>query len=88
MKVLDGYGTEVVLSRETKRLVNEIHDHKDELRSSNDLLAELQGSVQSEPCEERERSSSNKVNWANSFSNPLQRASLYTHRTVPANERK
>ena len=29
----------VVISREAERLVNEIHDHKEELRSSNELIA-------------------------------------------------
>ena len=52
MKILDGFGIEdalpsivnpantsyVVISRETERFVNEIHDHKEELRSSNELF--------------------------------------------------
>ena len=55
VKILDGHGIEVaipsfasndtsyvVISRETKRFVNEIHDHKEELRSSNELLTDLQ----------------------------------------------
>ena len=71
VKILDEYGTEVaipsianptytsyvVISREAERFVNEIHDQKEELRSSNELLTELQGSVKSEPCEERKGSS-------------------------------
>ena len=65
-KILDGFGIEVVIpsmanpmdtshvgiSRETKRFVNEIHDHKEELRSSNELLADFQGSGRSEFYEE------------------------------------
>ena len=57
VKILDGYGIEVaipsianpantsyvVISRETKRFVNEIHDHK-EFRSSNELLTTEKGS--------------------------------------------
>ena len=55
MKILDGYGIEVavqsianpeyttyvVKSRVEERFVNEIHDHSQELRSSNELLANL-----------------------------------------------
>ena len=53
--MIDLYGIEVaipiantsyvVLSRETERFVNEIHDHKQELRSSDELLPEVQGSM-------------------------------------------
>ena len=78
----------VVISRETERFVNEIHDHKEELRSSHELLTELQGSGSSESYEERKGSSSNKETCASPFSNPPQRASLYTQRTVPTNEKK
>ena len=59
VKILDGYGIEVdipsveipldtsyvVISRETNRFVNEIHDHKEELSSSSELLTDFQGSV-------------------------------------------
>ena len=55
VKILDGFGIEVaiqsianpelptyvVISREEERFVNEIHDHRQELRSSNELLANL-----------------------------------------------
>ena len=34
----------VVISRETKRFVDEIHDHKEELRSSDELLTAFQKS--------------------------------------------
>ena len=61
MKVLDGYGIEVVIpsvsrpmdtscvviSTEAERFVNEILDYRGGLRSGNELLAELQGSVKS-----------------------------------------
>ena len=42
----------VVKSRETERIVNENHDHKEELRSSNELHTDLQRSERSELCEE------------------------------------
>ena len=62
-EIIDGYGIEVttpsianptqtsdvVISREAERFVNEIHCHEEELRSSNELLTELQGSEKSEP---------------------------------------
>ena len=65
-KILDGFGIEVVIpsmanpmntshvgiSRETKRFENETHDHKEELRSSHELLADFQGSGRSEFYEE------------------------------------
>ena len=93
VKILDEYGMEVAIppmtnptytfyfavSLETERFLNEIHDHKEEFRSSNKLLTELQGSVKSEPCEERRGSSSNKEPCANSFSNPPPRASMEGH---------
>ena len=55
VKILDGYGIEVaiqslanpeyityvVISREEERCVNEIHNHRQELRSSNELLVNL-----------------------------------------------
>ena len=67
VKIVDGYGIEVAIpsvahpvdtsyvgkTRETERFVHEIHDHKEELRSSNELLADLQGSGRSEFFEER-----------------------------------
>ena len=69
MKILDEYGIEVailsianptftsyvVISREAERFVNEIHDHNEELRSSNELLTELEGSVKSEPFVKKEK---------------------------------
>ena len=102
VNILDGYGIEVaipsissptytsqvVISRETERFVNEFHDHKEELRSSNKLLAELQGSGRCESYEERKGSSSTKETCASPFSNPPQRASMYTQRTILTNERK
>ena len=62
VKILDGYGIEVaipsiatpentsyvVISREKERFVNEIHDHKQELRSSNELLTNFQESGRNE----------------------------------------
>ena len=42
----------VGIAKETKRFVNEIHDHKEELTSSNELLADFQRSGRSEFHEE------------------------------------
>ena len=39
----------VVLSRETQRFVDEMHDHKEELRSSNELLTAFQKSERKGP---------------------------------------
>ena len=66
MKILGGYGRElaipsickpgdttyVVISTETERLVNEIHNHKAEVRSSKELLDNIQESKRSGPSEE------------------------------------
>ena len=101
VKIVDGCGIEVaipsvaspmdtsyvVMSIETKRFVNEIHDHKEELRSSYELLTELQGSGRRESYEERKGSSSIKETCASPFSNQPPRASLYSQRTIPTNER-
>ena len=62
VKILDGYGVEVaipssvnpadtsyiVISTESERFVNEIHDDNEELRSSNELLAAEKGSNSSQ----------------------------------------
>ena len=64
VKILDEYGLEVaipsickpgdvtyvVISRETERLVNEIHTHEAETRSSSELLENLQDSKVSISC--------------------------------------
>ena len=63
----------VVISRETERFVNEIHDHKEELRSSNELLTAFQKSERRKPCGE-ERGS--KETCANPRSNPRKRSFL------------
>ena len=42
------YATNGVISREEERFVNEIHDHRQELRSSNELLANLHESGRNE----------------------------------------
>ena len=111
VKVLDGYGIDVAIpsienptytsyvvkSRETERFVNEIHDHIEELRSSNELFTELQGSVKSEPYEEKKARATKKlvrlkasrkfVRALSAFL--LQKHPLYTNkRTIPTNERK
>ena len=66
MTILDEYGFEVaipsickpwdttyvVISTETERFANEIHDHKEEVKSSNELLGNLQESERNERYEE------------------------------------
>ena len=48
----------VVISRETERFVNEIQDHKGELRSSSDLLTAFQKSERRDLCGEEKGSNS------------------------------
>ena len=78
VEILDGYGMEfaiqsfsnpentshVVIAREAERFVSEIHDHKQELRSCNELLADLQGSGRTEVYEERKVTKSFLETWA------------------------
>ena len=53
----------VVISRETKRFVDEIHDHKKEFRSSKELLTAFQ-SEGKEPCMEEGGSNRTKEPYA------------------------
>ena len=92
VKILEEYGLEmsilsfvnpantsyVVISRETEHFVNEIHDHKEELRSSNKLLTAFQKSERRELYGEERGSNSiketcgpkgNKETCANPLSN-------------------
>ena len=69
------YTTHVVISREEERFVNEIHDHKQELRSSNKLLANL-----------RAAPSTKETSADPAILTP--RAPLFTKRTIPTNEKK
>ena len=68
--------------------MNEIHDHRKELRSSNELLANLQESGRSE---ERKVTRSHKESWASPSTKetPIiltpRKASLFTKRTIPKN---
>ena len=67
----------VVISRETERFVDQIHDHKKELRSSDELLTAFQKSEGKESCmeggsnriEETCAPQGNKETCANPFSN-------------------
>ena len=62
-----GDGTYVVISRETERYVNEIRIHDAEVRSSNELLENLQESKEGRShYEKREVTSSHKETWAGS----------------------
>ena len=77
--------------------MSEIHDHKQELRSSNELLADLQGSGRSEVYGERKVTKSFKETWASpstkeTRAGPLiltpRKASLFTSRIIPTSEKK
>ena len=106
VKILHGYGIEVaiqsienpeyktyiVISEEEERFVNEIHDHRRELRSSNELLVNLHESGRNE---DRKVTRSHKETWAaprtkETSANPViltPGASLFTI-TIPTNEYK
>ena len=111
VEILDGYGIEVaiqsiwnpentshvVIVREAERFVSEIHDHKQELRSSDELLADLQGSGRSEVYEERKVTKSFRETWASpstkeTCAGPLiltpRKASLFTSRIILTGEKK
>ena len=104
MKIHDGYAIEVsipsicepedtshvVKSRETDSFENEIHDYTAEVRSSNELLGDLQGS-------ERKVNTSSKETWAMTGTRKLEadslsltpnKASLNTRRIITMNEKK
>ena len=95
---LDGYGIEiaipsivkpsyssyVVISRETKRFVNEIHDHKEELRSSNELLT---AERRFDGCKETCALNSIKETCASPRSNPIG-DSFFKKTVTPRGERK
>ena len=111
VEFLDGHGIEVaiqsisnpentyyvVITREAERLVNEIHAHKQELRSSNELLADLQESRRSEVYEGRKVTKSFKETWASPSTKETcagsliltpRKASLFTRRIIPSSEKK
>ena len=111
VEILDGCGIEVsiqsisnpentshvVIASQAERFVSEIHDHKQELRSSDELLADLQGSGRSEVYEERKLTNSFKETWASpstkeTCAGPLiltpRKASLFTRRIIPTSEKK
>ena len=80
----------VVISRETERFVNEIHDHKEEVRSSDELLGDLQESERkvTTSCNETWAALSTRKLDAGSLSLIPKKASLYTRRIIPTNEKK
>ena len=107
VKILDGYRTEVaiqsialpentsyiIISREEERFINEIHDHKKELRPGSELLASLQDPGRSA---ERKIIRSHKETWTSpstreTCADPIiltPKVSLFTKRTIPTNEKK
>ena len=74
----------VVISRETERFVNEIHDHKEELRSSNELLTVEKGSNSSQ---ETGALNGIKETFVNPPSNPMG-DSFFRKTVIPRSERK
>ena len=78
VKILDDYEVEVaipsickpgdityvVISRDTERFVKENHNHKEEFRSSNELLGNLQESERNASYEERKVTTRSKETWA------------------------
>ena len=96
--ILDGHGIEVanpsianpantsyvVISRETERFVNEINDHKDKPRSSNELLTAEKGSNSSQ---ETGALTSTIKTCASRASNPIG-DSLFKKTVIPRSERK
>ena len=111
MKILDEYGLEVVIpsickpgdvmcvviSRETERFVNEIHTHNPKVRSSKELLDNLEESKESRPYEERQVITRHKETWATSSIEETRaasltlvpiKASLYTRKIIPTDEKK
>ena len=86
-----------MISRETERSVNEIHNQKAEVRLGNELLGNRQESERNEPYEERKVTTRSKETWAapsmkatraGSFSLIPNTASLNTRRTIHMNEKK
>ena len=65
-----------------------IHDHKQELRSSNEVLADLQESGRSEVYEERKVTNSFKETCAGPLNLTPRKASQLTRRIIPTSEKK
>ena len=85
----------VVISRESERFVNEIHDHKEELRFSTELPTTFQKSERREPDGEEKRSDSIKETCApqgnkeivRTLSNPIIDSS-FKKTVIPTGEKK
>ena len=84
--------TYVVISRETERFVNEIHAHEARIRSSRELLENLQESKESMPYKQKEVTTSPKETWAapsmqetraGSLTLVPNKASQYTGKNIP-----
>ena len=87
------YTTYVVIHGEEERSVNEIHDHKHELRSSNELLAYLHESGRNEEGKVTRRHKETRAapSTRETGADPViltPRASLFTKRAIPTNENK
>ena len=93
--------SDVVISGGKSRFVDEIRIPKAELRSSAELLSELQKSEGGEPCLAQSKTSiqetgaahdksptGNKETCADTLSTTPSQASLFTQRTMPATKRK
>ena len=116
VKILDQYGLEiaipspfpsptrtscVMISRGTCRFVDDVHIPNAELRSSAELLSEVQKSGGGESCLAQSKTSiqetgavhvtsqtNNKETCADTLSITPSQASLFTRRTIPTTERK
>ena len=65
-----------MISRETERFVNGIDTHDAEVRSSHELLENLQESKEGVPHKERKVTTSHKETWADSITEETRAASL------------
>ena len=95
------FRSDVLISRGKSRFVDEVHILDAELRSSAELLTELQKSGGGMSCEVKSKTgnqetgathvssqTSNKGTCANFLSIPSSQASLFTQRTIPTTKRK
>ena len=90
----------VMITRGTNRFVDEVHDHKVELRPSTELLSaprksegkesgvEESNNSNKETCPHVTSRHGNKEACANNLSSPRNRSSLFKKTIIPTNERK
>ena len=92
-----GDWTCVVISRETERFVNEIHTHEARIRSSGEVLENSQDCKESVSYKQREVTTSPRETWVAPSTRETRvgsaklvpnKASIYTRKTTPRNEKK